>query len=231
VNPAKQFYQLQELELEIESDEQTLSHLVSQLGESHALVKAKEKLASEQNRVDGLKHQQHDLEWEIEDISGKLSTIEDTLFSGRVKNPKELSNLQHEAQGMKAKRSQLEDKVLELMEQVDSATAGVSNLSNELKKLEAEWQSQQQKLSADIDQLKTKLADLKQKRQQLSAMIDTKALELYRDLRKQKGISVAKVEQGICRGCRISLSAAELQQARGNNLIQCSSCGRILFVA
>ncbi|MBM4432622.1 MAG: hypothetical protein FJ025_01305 [Chloroflexi bacterium] len=231
MNPARQLFQLQELELEIESDEQTLSHLTSQLGESQTVIKAREKLATEQNRLDALKHQQHDLENEIEDISAKLSTIEDGLFSGRVKNPKELSNLQHEAQGMKAKRSQLEDRVLELMEQTDSAAATITNLSNDLKKLEAEWQTQQQKLSADIEQLKAKLAELKQKRQQLSATIDPKALELYRELRKQKGLAIAKVEQGICRGCRISLSAAELQQARGNNLIQCSSCNRILFAA
>ena len=231
MNPARQLFQLQELELEIESDEQTLSHLTSQLGESQTLVKAREKLADEQKRLDGLKHQQHDLEWEIEDISSKLSTIEDSLFSGRVKNPKELASLQHEAQGMKAKRSQLEDKVLELMEQTDAAAAGIINLSNELKKLEAEWQNQQQKLSADIEQLKTKLADLKEKRQQLSAEIDAQALELYERVRKQKKPPIARVEQGICRGCRISLSAAEIQQARGNNLIQCSSCWRILFAA
>ncbi|MEE8619379.1 MAG: C4-type zinc ribbon domain-containing protein [Dehalococcoidales bacterium] len=35
----------------------------------------------------------------------------------------------------------------------------------------------------------------------------------------------------MCRGCRISLSAAELQQARSGSLVQCSNCGRILFLA
>jgi predicted nucleic acid-binding Zn-ribbon protein len=135
VNVARQLFQLQELELGIESDEQALSHLTGQLGQSPTVIKAREKLDSEQKRLDGLKHQQHDLEWEIDDISSKLSTIEDGLFSGRVKNPKELTSLQHEAQGMKAKCSQLEDKVLELMEQVDFANASISNLSSDLKKI------------------------------------------------------------------------------------------------
>ncbi|MDI6814491.1 MAG: hypothetical protein QMC90_00160 [Dehalococcoidales bacterium] len=42
---------------------------------------------------------------------------------------------------------------------------------------------------------------------------------------KQRGTAVAKVEQGLCRGCRISLSTAKLQQARSGSLVQCSSCG------
>ena len=40
----------------------------------------------------------------------------------------------------------------------------------------------------------------------------------------------ARVEQGICRGCRISLPTTDLQQARSGKLVQCSSCGRILFL-
>ena len=50
-------------------------------------------------------------------------------------------------------------------------------------------------------------------------------------LKKQKGTAVAKVEQGVCCGCRISLPSTELQRARSDSLVRCSSCGRILFLA
>ena len=228
---AKQLYQLQEFDLEIESEERALSQTLSQLGESLEAVKVRVELASEQKRLDELKRQQHSLEWEIEDVGSKLSAAEEVLFSGRIKNPKELTNLQHEADGLKARRSQLEDKALEIMEQVELVGARVASISNELKRLEAEWQDQQKQLSAEIEQLKAKLADLKHKQQMLSATIDPQVVDFYQKLRKQKSTAVAKVEQGICRGCRISLSAAELQQARGGNLVQCGSCGRILFLA
>ncbi len=108
--------------------------------------------------------------------------------------------------------------------------ASAAAASSELKKLEAEWQSQQQQLSADIEALKNKLSDLKQKRQLRSAEINQQTLEAYDKLRKQKGQAVAKVEQGICRGCRISLPSSEMQQVRSGNLVQCGSCGRILFL-
>lgn len=226
----KQLYQLQEVDLEVESNEQALRQMVSQLGESQAVVRAQGKLASEQQRLDELRQQQRSAEWEMNDLVSKLGAVEEQLYSGRIKNPKELTNLQREVDMMKTKRAQLEGDVLEIMDQVELVEASVAATSSKFKKLEAEWHSQQQQLSADIGVLKSKLSDLKYKRQQLSAEIDSQAVEVYDKLRKQKGQAMAKVEQGICRGCRISLPFSGLQQVRSGNLVQCSSCGRILFL-
>ncbi|GAI49272.1 unnamed protein product, partial [marine sediment metagenome] len=113
---------------------------------------------------------------------------------------------------------------IEIMDQVELSTASVATLSNELKTLEAEWHSQQQQLSTNMEQLKTTLSDLKHKRQLLSVKIDPQAIEFYQELKKQKGRAVAKVEQGICRGCRILLPTTELQRARSDSLVQCNSC-------
>ncbi len=228
---AKQLYQLQDIELEIESNEQALQQIASQLGKNQAVVRVQTKLAQEQQSLEELKRQQHSAEWEIDDITTKLSTAEEQLYSGRIRSPKELASLQHEVEGLKAKRNQLEDKALEIMGQVEHTEASGTAISDELKIVEAEWQSQQQQLSTDMERLKTILADLEQKQQLHSTKIDHPAVEFYYELKKQKGQAVAKVEQGLCRGCRISLPTAELQRARSGNLVQCGSCGRLLFLA
>ena len=227
---AKQLYQLQELDLEIEANEQTLRQKGSQLGESQAVIIAQAKLTSEQQRLDELKHQLHTAEWDIDDLMSKIATAEEQLYSGRIKNPKELANLKHEVDALKTKCDQLENKALEIMDQVELAEANISALSNNLEKLKGEWHNQQQRLSIEIDHLKSKLSDLREKRQLLSGEINPKTIELYEQLGKQKGQAVAKVEQGICHGCRISLPFSKLQQTRSGNLVQCSNCGRILFL-
>ena len=228
---ANQLYQLQEIDLAIESSEQALSQIASQLGESKTVVRAQAELTLENQRLEELRHQQHSAEWEIDDLVAKLAIAEDKLYSGEIRNPKELTSLQQEVDGMRARRSQLEDRALVIMEQVELAMASVASKSSELKTLEAEWRSQQKQLSAEMEQLKTKLSDLNHKRQLLLARIDPQAVEVYSELKKQKGTAVAKVEQGICCGCRISLPITELQRARSDSLVRCSSCGRILFLA
>ena len=228
---AKQLYQLQEFDLEIESNERALSQVVSQLGESQAVVRVQNQLQLEQQRLGELRHKQRSAEWEIDDLVTKVAAAEETLFSGRIKNPKELTNLQHEVDALKAKRDQLEEKALEIMDHVEQSETSVARISNQLETLKAEWQRQQQQLSDEMDQLKAILSDLRQKWQLLSEEIESQAVEFYQELRKEKGTAVARVEQGICRGCRISLPTTELQQARSGGLVQCSSCGRILFLA
>jgi predicted nucleic acid-binding Zn-ribbon protein len=228
---AKQLYQLQELDLEIESGERALEEVISQLGESQAVIKAQKQLELEQKRLEELRHRQHSAEWEIDDISTKLAAAEEQLFSGRVKNPKELTNLQHEVEAFKTKRDRLEEKALEVIDQVEESEAKVAEINHELEKLTAEWQRQQKQLADERERLKATLADLKAKRQRVIGEVDPSAFEFYQDLRKGKGIAVVRVEQGICRGCRISLPTTDLQQARGGKLVQCSSCGRILFLA
>jgi predicted nucleic acid-binding Zn-ribbon protein len=231
MSAAKQLYELQELDLEIDSQEQALGLATSQLGESQAVLKLQGQLQKEQQRLEELKRKQHTAEWEIEDLSTRLATAEKKLFSGDIKNPKELASLQHEVEMFKNKRSQLEEKALEIMEQVELAEAGIAKTNSELEEMRAEWQQQQRELSDNVERLKAILSNLRQKRQLLSEEIPPQAVELYQGLRKAKGTAVARVEQGICRGCRISLPMTELQKARSGKLVKCSSCGRILFLA
>ena len=115
----KQLYQLQEVDLEIESSEQALAQIARQLGESQAVVRAQTKLKSEQQQLEELGRQQHSAEWEIDDLVNKLTAAEEKLYSGRIKDPKELTNLQHEVTGLRARRSHLEDNALEMMDQVE----------------------------------------------------------------------------------------------------------------
>ncbi len=227
----KQLYQLQEVDLELESNEQALKQITSQLGESEAVLSAKDKLALERQRLEELQPQQHSVEWEIDGITSKLTTTEEELYSGTIHNPKELTNLQHEIDGLKAKRNQLEERALERMDEVELTAKSIATTDNELKVLEAEWQSQQQQLLANLEEVKSIISELKQKRQLLATEIEPQIIDIYHELRKQKGAAVAKVEQGICRGCRISLPASELQRTRSDSLVRCSSCGRILFLA
>jgi predicted nucleic acid-binding Zn-ribbon protein len=228
---AKQLYQLQELDSEIEANEWTLSQIARQLGESEAVVTTQNQLQLEQQHLEELKHKQRSAEWEIDDVITKLKATEEKLFSGEIKNPKELANLQHEVDALKDRRDQREEKALEIIDQVELAEASVAKKDSELETLKTDWQRQQQQLSNDLERFKAILSDLKRKRQLLADEIDPQVIEFYQELRKEKGIAVAKVEQGICRGCRISLPVTELHQARSGNLVQCSSCGRILFLA
>jgi predicted nucleic acid-binding Zn-ribbon protein len=228
---ARQLFQLQELELALEGNEQSQVKIGAQLGESQDVVKARARRDAEQKHIEELAKQQKTTEWEIEDLTVKIKAIEKKLYEGRIFNSKELSSLQAEAEDFKKRCSGLEDKALEVMDQTDVARKALSKLAEEVALLEARWQDQQKQLRSELEQLKTNQVDLEGKKQAMLTQIETGAVEIYRDLRKRKsGIAVARIEQGTCKGCRITLPNSDLQQAKGSGLVRCSSCGRILYL-
>ena len=230
MSTAQKLYQLQEIELEIESDEKALSRCLGRLGESEVVKGVRSRIQSARQQLTGLEQKQHSAEWQIEDIETKLTAVKEALYSGRVKNPKELASLQQEEKSLEVQRDRLEEGALETMEQVEVVTADLAALNSELGELEDGWRSQQQELSAEIERLKKSISLLKEKQKLALVGIDDRTIDYYNQLKKQKGWAVAKIEQGTCRSCRISLSTAELQRARGEQIVECNSCRRILFL-
>jgi uncharacterized protein len=227
----RQLYELQELDNDIEHTQQTLDLKTGQLGKREALDAAHESLTAEQKHLEERKHARRGTEGEVDDILNKIKTAEQQLYGGRITNPKELGNLQHEINSLKAMSDTTENKALEIIEQVETSEKKVAALSAEYNRLEEEWQRQQKQLGDDIELLKKTLADLNEKRRQLAEQIEPPTASLYDKVRRQKKQAVSKVEQGICRACRISISASVLQKARAGQPVLCGSCGRILFIS
>lgn len=225
----RQLYQLQCLELEIESAEQSSARAQARLNENEELRQAKEKIEKSQSELNGLLHQQKENDWAISDITAKITVTNESLYSGRVRNPKELTSLQQELESLKHQRDPLEEKAMNLMEKIEVAQSHLEKLHVELKAVEGRLREEHKALHAQIDELTAKLAILKEQHAQAVASISSDEARFYHASKKRLGIALARVEQGTCGRCRISLSSAELQRARSGKVVQCSSCSRILF--
>jgi predicted nucleic acid-binding Zn-ribbon protein len=226
----RQLFELQEVDDNIEATRRTLDTKKHALNNREALEKAAAALAAEQKTLDELKARRRSAEVESGDISAKINEANKQLYSGRISNPKELGNLQAEIKQMTAIKDGIETKtlaVIDLQEQIESR---VNALTAEYQKMDANWATEQVQLAKDIELLATTLTALGTERLETAAKIDAASLSLYEGIRKKKKPAVAKVEQGICKGCRLSVSAAILQRARAGKAAPCGTCGRILFV-
>jgi uncharacterized protein len=228
---AKTLYDLQQIDLNIQKEQETLDDINRQLGESEALIQAKEALQAEKKHLAETEKQQKELEYEIDDLRNSIKKLNDKLYGGKEKNPKELVSLEKELEIFKAKLRQKEDDLLDLMTEIESVQDKIKIQSERLGKLEEEWRQEQKELTQRQAKVKSLLSELGRTRQTLASDIAKHTLELYEGIRVRKGQAVVKIEQGRCQGCRLNLAVNELQRARAGDLIQCSSCGRILCLS
>lgn len=233
MSKSRNLYELQEVDLKIDSKRKMLADVSSRIGESEALNQARSQLAQEEQQLTEVQRKQRELEAEVDDLKAKASAAEGKLYGGTLKNPKELSSLQEQSKNYHKKISELEDKILDIMAEIETVGQQISAKRKEADRIEAEWRAEQALLLQEQAEINTELSELEDKKKECNSKIDAASLELYRLLReKRQGRAVAKVERGMCQGCHISLPMSEMQRVKqSQEIVQCGSCERILYLS
>ena len=227
---AEQLYKLQQVDLELQRNQQELSEVENRLDDDKALIVVESKLASQREQLEDARNKQKSSEWELEDLQEKIRKIDNKLYSGTTKDSKELVNLEKEAKSLKSQIRPKEDALLGLMSQVEEIEARVKTAAEEIERLKREWEQGQETLGQRKSEIEAVLTKLGGDRNGLEQQIDSEALNTYERLKLTRGQAVAKVERGKCQGCHITVPTSQWQKAKAGDLIQCTSCSKILYL-
>jgi uncharacterized protein len=227
---AADLFALQEIDLRRDARRAVIADIESRLGESEEVLEAREAIEDAQAALQRLQRRQRESEAEVEDLDAKIQPLEARLYDGSVRNPKELTDMQKELTLLKQRRAQLDDQALQLIESVEAAGRHLDQSRGDLTRLESEWKAGQEHLLADKEKAEAEYSQLNAQRSHYTEGMDRGALGLYETLRLNKqGRGVARVERGICQGCRVTLPTHLNQRLRtGTVLVQCPRCERIL---
>ena len=229
---AADLYTLQEFDLAVDMRKIRLADIEAQLTETEELLSARAAFQEVGEKLRELSATQKELEWETGEIRAKAAVIDKKLYGGTVRQAKELEDLQKDLEALRRHAGAEEDKLLEIMEEVDATHRIWEKAKADLSATQEQWEREQAELISEKAAINTELADLHPRREAQAAEIDGSALSLYEILRtRRQGKAIARVERGMCQGCRITLPMSLVQKARsGLEVVQCVSCERILFM-
>jgi len=189
-------------------------------------------LESTQSLVKKWALRQRDLELEIQGLADKIVRSEQRLYSGVVKNPKELADQQAKIASLKRRRQKLEDDLLEAMIEREEAETARAQAQTHLDETHARWSTQQAALMAEREMLQKELAEIEQARASLLPSIAASDLATYQSLRRRKGgLAVVQVRDGAwCGGCGVLMSPSLKWQLRQEGAVCCGNCERFIVV-
>ena len=227
----RELTQLQGLDVELTAARTQLEEIERELADAAALEELREQTEAQRQIAGELERTLRSAEWDVEQVRAHVAEEETKLYAGNVKSPKELMDLQKEVDSLKERQRQAEDAALEAMTSYETENTKTEEMARELASLEAERRQLEERLNADRDLLLATVAGLASRRDQISGRVPNKDLALYDNLLTMKGgRAVARIERAICQGCRTSLPMVIQQRVRSNQaLVQCPSCGRILY--
>lgn len=233
----RRLLELQGVDTAIQQLEHRRAHLPEQKAldeNAETLAKVSTEYASAKDRLARLSQQQSKHESEVATIDARRKSEEGRMYSGLIRSEKELEALRHEIGSLKGRKSDLEESLLEIMEQVED----LESLVETLKQRHVELTSAVEELTLARDAAATDIdAELEQRRTQRAERTDgipDEVLEYYDELRGRKdGIAVAALQGRTCAGCRLELTQIELEDVRRDaetGIARCEQCGRILVL-
>lgn len=196
----------------------------------------REKVTTAQAELDQAKTRVKQLESERKrlelDVEAKKAQIERySLQQYQTRKNEEYRALAHEIELCKQEISKIEDRELELMEQIESTEKQIAAATKTL----AETTQLVTSLLAGLDQrqkeLATQLDALQASRTELAAAVVEPFRSRYERLFKSKGGNVVVgVDHSVCGGCHMRLPPQLLVECIAQQeIVTCPNCGRILY--
>ncbi len=231
MNEAEKLYQLQEIDLGIIRSNKRLKEIEAELNQNEAVQAAQIQVEKAQKKLTPLQTQARNLDLEMQSTLEKSRTTEESLYSGAVKNPKEMRDMQQEIESLKKRHGELETQLLEIMFEVEEAETALQRTQDQLGLIQKTWEKEHLNLLEEQAQLESRVRQLKTKHKQAVEAVKPESLKLYETMRPRKNNQpVALMTGNTCGLCGVAQNmAVEREVRQGQTIVTCPNCGRILF--
>src|SRR6202453_2264070 len=164
----------------------------------------------------------------IKDLQGKISKYRDQSLD--VKTNEQYKALLHEIQFAEQEIRLNEDRILEVMVNVDAREKDVKAAEAELKAETAEIEKEKEDARRVTAEDQKKLAEWNVKRDALRQGISEDVLRQYERVAKFRGTGLAEVRDQKCMGCQVMLRPQTYNEVRnGEKVMVCESCSRVYY--
>jgi predicted nucleic acid-binding Zn-ribbon protein len=187
-----------------------------------SVERAKEKGKSNQNN-------RRKLETDITAAESKISKYRDQMMS--VKTNEEYRALQHEIEHAQQGIRKIEDEILNLMMDAETAQAELKAAEVVLKEDQQKVTSERRALEEENKRDLTALESYLKERKEIEGALPADLTSRYERVRKHRGgIGVAAARNEVCEICQVRIRPQVFQEIRKNDqIIACDACQRILY--
>ncbi len=223
-------YQLQQIDLTLSQQQKRLQEIRHLLENNEAVQTAQAALTAAQADLKPRQTLVRDLELQSQAAKEKQAAAETRLYSGQVKNPRELQDMQNEIESLKRRLADLDEKLLEGMAAVEEKQTVLATAQATFDAVARQVEEKYRDLVEERVMIEARITRLQTDRSTLGANLTSESLRLYDTLKPQKANRpISLFTENTCSVCGIEQTALLAKEIRRREtLIKCRNCGRIL---
>ncbi len=224
-------YRLQQIDLSLDRAHARIEEIDQILADDEEILKKKKILETRKEKLEATRKAHTKADDAVSAQRSKIEQSERTLYSGTVRNPKELQDLQQESESLKRYLVTLEDRLLDAMIELDDTEKTFNAASDDLTQSEDSRAALHQALLEERERLSMEISRCEAEREAAVSDVTAEDLKLYESLRERfSGMVVTLERDSSCGACGVELARSIRQEIRtGDSLIRCSQCGRVLY--
>ncbi|PZS17955.1 MAG: hypothetical protein DLM54_09015 [Acidimicrobiales bacterium] len=188
--------------------------------------------AEAEGRLAELSQGQAHVEADIASVGRRIVDIESRLYGGMVSASRELQAMAAEVQSLQRRRTDMEDRALEVMEQTEPVEAELVAIREERASMEVTTVRLEEAVAAAEAVIDAGAVEESSARAALAIQLPGELKLRYEALRKSLGgVGAAQLVNGCCQGCHLRLPAIEVDRIRHlppGTVATCEQCDRIL---
>ena len=229
----KLLYEFEQKERNLRVKEARIKEIDQELQIKNEIDEIQNQIAGLNSAIEGFISRKNELERDIEENNDQLKGITELLEGNKLKTSKEIKaakktkeNLETKSEELKKnleftetaigeKKSQIED----LEKQIADLEKGLKDIRKERKNLES--------------QIKNETAELKKEFNKIAKEIPGDILTKYEEIKESFPYgAISSIEDDACSNCGAVLPLEvleELKESKGEKLIRCEVCGKILY--
>ena len=204
-------------------------HLEQRLARDERVERAIEELERTDESRTSLARQLGDMEVDVETHRTQMQSHNRELMSGRIRSPSDLTRMSEEVEHMKARLAVEEESEFEVLASLEAADAALAAARAELVLARAAVDAAAPQLQLRLKTIGAEISELDVQREALWADIPAPLQAAYRKIIRIPN-PVVTMANAQCEGCRVQLTANELQVLRRGERFTCQNCNRILVL-
>ena len=164
-------------------------------------------------------------------LNYEIKELQNKLYDGSIKDFKTYSKMDKEMEECKNELDTIETDLLNLMDEKVLLEKDIKKLKRRLIKLHELYQEERIQYHKKKEELQSHHMINSHKIEELLSDIQETFIMEYRDIKKRVQPALARIDNGVCSGCHMSISIILLKEIqRGDKLYTCENCGRILYM-
>lgn len=224
------YFEIQKHDLELLSIDNKISIINKELFSQQGIPDMKQKVILIDEKLKQQNKIQIQINQSIDECSETINGLNTTLYSGKIRNNKEVEAIQLELQSKTNVLENLNPKKAKVLENINKLKDLKESMEIKIMTSEEDWNNLEIKLNEQIKSFNDKKISLLEIKNSLSKSLDKNVLNLYENfLSKSRSLGIAKLENNISSCCKMELPNAFIEKIKSTTAPIVCNCGKSLI--